>query len=124
MLRVNQKEEVQKMEEKKKGFTARGKKPGKYPDETGEQAVGMFGRRRPDFKTRSECARHVAELLGVGTDETVMNWAGQAEIDGGLKEGVTSDEREETRRLRREVAEPKRTNGIPGAASARYGTHA
>jgi hypothetical protein len=47
-----------------------------------------------------------------------MNWAGQAEIDGGLKEGVTSDEREETRRLRREVAEPKRTNGILRAASA------
>jgi hypothetical protein len=47
-----------------------------------------------------------------------MNWAGQAEIDGGLKEGVTSDEREEIRRLRREVAEPERTNGILRVASA------
>jgi transposase len=138
------KEEVQKPEEKKKGFTANGKKPGKYPGEIKEQAVGnvrlcltpplaslscfalrlkprktgMFGRCRPDFRTRSECAGHVAELLGVGTDETVMNWVRQAEIDGGLKEGVTSDEREEIRRLRRENAELKRTNGILRAASA------
>jgi transposase len=112
------KEEVRKTEKKKKRFSAKGKKPGKYPNETGEQAVGMFGHRRSDFKTRSECARHVAGSLGVGTYETVTNWAGQAEIDGGFKEGVTIEEKEEIRRLRREVAELKRTNGIPGAASA------
>jgi transposase len=106
------------MEEKKKGFSENGKKPGKYPDEIREQAVNMFGRCRQDFRTRSECARHVAELLGVGTDETVMNWAGQAEVDGGVKEGVTTDEREEIRKLRREVAELKRANGILRAASA------
>jgi transposase len=106
------------MEEKKKGFSANGKKPGKYPDEIREQAVGMFGRCRSDFKTRSECAKHVAELLGVGTEETVLNWVRQAEIDGGLKEGVTSDEKEEIKRLRRENAELKRANGILRAASA------
>jgi transposase len=106
------------MEEKRKGFSTNGKKPGKYPNEIREQAVGMFERCRSDFRTRSECARHVAELLGVGTDETVMNWVRQAEIDGGFKEGVTSDEREEIRRLRREVAELKRANGILKAASA------
>jgi hypothetical protein len=77
------KEEVQNGREEK-GFSANGKKPGKYTDEIREQAVGMFGRCRSDFKTRSECAKHVAEPLGVGTDETVLNWVRQAEIDGGL----------------------------------------
>jgi hypothetical protein len=35
------------MEEKKKGFTASGKKPEKYPDDIREQAVGL----RPFYVT-------------------------------------------------------------------------
>jgi transposase len=106
------------MEEKKKGFSASGKKPGKYPDEIRKQAVDMFARCRYDFKTRSECARHIAELLGIGTEETVMNWVRQSETDNGQREGFTTDEHEELRKLRRENAELRRTNGILKAASA------
>jgi transposase len=106
------------MEEKKKGYTAAKKSPGKYPNELKREAIEMFGRSRSDFRTRSECARHIADLLGIGTEETVMNWVSRAEIDGGVKEGVTTDEREEIRRLKREVAELRRANGILRAASA------
>ncbi|WP_245818930.1 IS3 family transposase, partial [Haloechinothrix alba] len=59
----------------------------------------------------------VAELLGVGTPETVRKWVRQAAVDDGARPGVTSEESAELKRLRRENAELKRANGILKAAS-------
>ncbi len=52
-------------------------------------------------KDSSKSMLQVSRDLGVSY-ETLRKWVHQAEVDGGLREGLTTDEREELRRLRRE----------------------
>ena len=78
----------------------------------------MFKRSRTDFGTRAECAQHIANLLGMWSNKTVLSWIKQFEIDSEQKEGVCTEEKEEMKRLRREVAELRRANGRLKAASA------
>ena len=52
-------------------------------------------------KASGQPLRATAEHLGVSV-EALRAWIKQAEVDGGQREGLTTEEREELRRLRRE----------------------
>ena len=65
-----------------------------YPPEFRAEAVKLA---RSSEKPLSELARD----FGVST-ETLRNWLRQQQIDTGKRKGVTTDEREELRRLRKE----------------------
>jgi len=58
----------------------------------------------------------VAKQLGLGR-ETVRRWVVQAEVDGGSREGMTSAEREEIRRLKAENARLREDVAILKAAT-------
>ncbi len=62
----------------------------------------------------------VAQKPGAGTAETLREWVRRAEIDGGLRPGMTSEEHAESKRLKREAAELHRANEISKAASAYF----
>jgi transposase len=61
--------------------------------------------------------KRVADQLGVGV-ETLRGWVKQAEIDAGVKPGVTSAEAERVRQLEQENRELRRANEILRRASA------
>jgi len=64
----------------------------KYPDELRERAVKMVLEiRERDGKGQGELAR-VARQLGVHP-EALRSWVKQAEIDGGLQSGTTTDDK-------------------------------
>jgi transposase len=89
----------------------------RYPEEIRRQSVDLFKSTLAEHKTRQATAKHVAGLLGVKCFDTVLTWVRQSETDRGARSGVTTEESEELRRLRREVAELRRANGILRAAS-------
>jgi len=66
-----------------------------YPPEFRTEAVRLA---RSSDITIAQTARD----LGV-CDQTLRNWLAQADVDEGHREGLTSSEREDLRRLRREV---------------------
>jgi len=61
----------------------------------------------------------VASKIGC-TAETLRRWVRQAEYDTGLRDGLTTSERERMKKLEREVKELKQANEILRKASAYF----
>jgi transposase len=89
----------------------------RYPVELRERAVRMVVEVRAEQESEWAAMTRVAQLLGVGTPETVRKWCRQSEVDAGSRPGVATEDSVEVKRLRRENAELKRANAILKAAS-------
>jgi transposase len=89
----------------------------RYSPELKQRAVRMVGEIRGEHESDWAAMARVAELLGVGTPETVRKWVRQAEVDAGERAGTTSEDSAEIKRLKRENAELRRANAILKAAS-------
>ena len=81
-----------------------------YPDEFRREAVQMLRAGRTP--------RELADSLGV-SEQTLRNWRRQDQVDRRERDdGLTSDEREELRRLRRENARLKQERDLLKRAAA------
>jgi transposase len=98
------------------------KKPSqkRYPPEMKERAVRMVGELRHQDPNDTGVLSRVARQLGVGT-ESLRTWVRQAEVDGGIRAGVTTREHDELVELRKEVKELRRANDILQAAASFFG---
>lgn len=93
-------------------------RPSRYNDELRERAVRMVMESRADYPHETAAIKSVASKLGITSPESLRKWVRQAEIDGGIKPGKTSEDIAETKRRKKEVAELRRANEILKAASA------
>ena len=91
--------------------------PRKYGDELRERATRMAVDARKDPATRAGAIPRFAEQLGMHP-ETLRNWVRQAEIDGGVRAGTTSDDAKRLVELEQENRELRRANEILRTASA------
>lgn len=90
---------------------------GQYPQELRQRAVRLVLESRDQYDSEWAAMTSIAAKLGIGTAETLRKWVRQAETDAGARPGPTSEESAELRRLKREVAELRRTNEILRAAA-------
>ncbi|EON25734.1 transposase IS3/IS911 family protein [Nocardioides sp. CF8] len=93
-------------------------RPSKYPTELRERAVRMVIESRQDYENETAAMRSVAAKLGITSLESLRKWVRRAEIDGGVRQGKTTEEIAEIKALRKEVTELRRANEILKAASA------
>ena len=92
----------------------------RYPPELKERAIRMVLERIAETGERQGAVTRVARQLGIGP-ESLRHWVAQAEIDGGTRAGLTSEERERMKLLERENRELRRANEIPKAAAVFFG---
>ncbi len=67
--------------------------------------------------SREKTTAQLSRELGV-SEQTLRNWRNQQQIDAGEREGLTTEEREELRRLRRENKTLKQEREILKKAAA------
>lgn len=84
--------------------------PAPYPEEFRREAVGLL-------RSSGRSVPELASELGV-SPQSLRNWSRQFDVDERRAEGLPSDEREELRRLKREVVVLREERDILRKAAA------
>jgi|SRR5665213_4491975 len=93
----------------------------RYSPEVRERAVNMVVDHRQDFPSEWATMTSVAQKLGM-TAETLRSWVRRAQVDEGVRPGLTTDERQKLKELEKENKELRRANEILKDASIFFAT--
>jgi transposase len=88
----------------------------RYPPELRERAVRMVLETASERGERFGAVSRIAQQLGIAP-ESLRTWVQQAEVDGGKRTGLTSEERERMKLLERENRELRPANEILKSAA-------
>jgi transposase len=92
-------------------------KSNKYSPEVRERAVRMVQEHRNEYPSQWATVESIAAKIGCSAN-TLHEWVRKHEVDAGLRDGITSEERERIKALEREVKELRKANEILKLASA------
>ncbi len=90
--------------------------PKKIDPELRARAVRLVTEHRGQYASLTAAAAAVAKQLGVG-QESVRRWVIQADVDAGGRDGITSQELEEIRKLKAENRQLREDVAILKAAT-------
>jgi transposase len=90
--------------------------PKKISPQLKERAVRLVTEHRAEYSSTTAAAAAVARPLGVGK-ESVRRRVVQADIDGGVRAGLSSEEHAEIKRLKARVRRLEEDNEILKAAT-------
>ena len=89
----------------------------RYSPEVRERAVRMVLELQDEHTSQWAAIGSISRKIGC-THETLRRWVRRAEVDQGIRGGMTSDERARLKELERENKELRRANEILRTASA------
>jgi len=89
----------------------------KFSPEVKERAVRMVQEHRGEYPSLWATIESIAPKIGC-VPQTLNEWVRKHEIDSGMRDGITSEERDRIKALEREVKELRRANEILKLASA------
>ncbi|RYG63174.1 IS3 family transposase [bacterium] len=93
------------------------KKSNKFSPEVRERAVRMVHDHRVEYPSLWAAVESIAPKIGC-VPQTLLDWVKRAEVDSGMREGVTTSEAQRVKDLERENKELRRANEILKLASA------
>ena len=91
----------------------------RYSPEVRERAVRMVFEHQKEHTSQWAAIESIAAKIGC-TKQTLCNWVRQAERDQGMRDGLTTAERDRIKALERENRQLRQTNEILRKASAYF----
>nr|WP_231691622.1 IS3 family transposase [Alcaligenes faecalis] len=92
-------------------------KQSKFSPEVRERAIRLVQEHRGEYPSLWAAVESIAPKIGC-VPATLLDWVKRSEIDSGMRDGMTTSERERMKALERENKELRRANEILKSASA------